>query len=327
MSDLEIQKTDYKGLAVKYMQGDTGMPAVVYAKGLGIPGKEVSRMFILNQLGFSVAYAPYRGSWGSKGEFLSKNDGALSITDDVRDLIKFSLENLSSEVHLLGECLGASPALMASLDFDQATKIFTYGGMFYTDCPPKLKTYSADPRDKAVELGENLAAGGKPDEKFFPTYDGFNLDVWMDMINGNTDLMLHDHLDALATKQIMLMHPANDNLVSPERSEHLYNSLVFYCENQGIDHNATLRITNQGGHASGFGSNEQIETLAFLTGKELSVVGEQYQQIINTIAQNHVQNGVPFHDEIVTEMQDFQKAGILNQLPIEDIIKLALKGQ
>ena len=180
-----VQK--YNGLSVQYLEGQANMPAVVIAKGLGIPGKELGWMFLLNKVGFNVTYAPYRGTWLSEGDFLPDEKDELSVTKDITDLVDSATRIFGpSEVHIVGDCFGGSPALVAAAKREEVSKIATYGGMIYTaDAELNTKYWIND--DKSLKLGVVLdRAMRERTGEFFDGYDGFNLPVWVQMVNGRT---------------------------------------------------------------------------------------------------------------------------------------------
>ena len=214
---------NYKGLAVQYLEGKPGTQTIVIAKGLGIPGKEFEWMYVANLLGFNVVYAPWGGTWDSEGQFLAKAESALSVTNDVSNLVELALREFggrkdsrtkSNEVYIAADCFGASPALVASTRHPEVTRVFTYGGMIYTDDPESNRKYATprdakgEPIDKSIKLGETLFEHSQ--QKNGPIFDGYpslDINVWHRMVRGETLLNPYKYLPELSQKKYSAWQP------------------------------------------------------------------------------------------------------------------------
>lgn len=327
------RKERYNGLLVQYLEGQKDMPAVVIAKGLGIPGKEIGWMFLLNKLGFNVVYAPYRGTWLSEGKFLPSAKGELSVTQDVSDLVKHSQEIFGTrEVYIIGDCFGASPALVTAAKHDEVSKVVTYGGMIYTPNTELNRKYQIN-GDKAMKLGQHLARAMKEGGEFFDGYSGFNIATGREMINGRTSLNPYNFLEQLARKKILAMHPKYDRMINYERTLDFVSALDSYCKEHGIDAAATLRIIesvghDRKGHRTGFGPEEEATTIGFLAGEELSQLKPKLREIAafkddhkkTMLRPDGTQFTVPFYELVASQLEEFKSAGLLKDKPLEEIL-------
>jgi len=179
MSEIQSPlRGNYKGLSVHYLNGRKDKASVVIARDIWIPGKEFGWMFLLNRLGFNVSFGYYRGTWLSPGEFLSHGEGALSVTEDISDLIQFSLEKFgSTRVYILAYSFGCLPSLVACTQFEEVSKIFMFGAPIRTDDPELNRKYEVG-GDSAARVGFNLNK--------ISTEGGYFFD-------GYTDLILFPH--------------------------------------------------------------------------------------------------------------------------------------
>jgi pimeloyl-ACP methyl ester carboxylesterase len=329
------KRQEYKGLAVQYLVNNGSRKTAIMVPGVGIPGKEFGWMYSLRSLGFNAVYAPYRGTWFSKGEFLPSNTGKLSVTDDVTDLIEFSLEKLdSTEVIVVGDCFGSSPALVASARYKEVSKVFLYGGMIFSDDPSLNKKYAnavngnGVKRDKVAALGQTLANAATDGGEYFNGYAGFDINVWQQMILGQTELVPHKVIPELAKKRIMIMHSANDSLVDYERSVDFFGALRSYCKRNKLRTKAKLKIINGGkGHRSGFGTRQELQAMWFLKKGCLTFPKAVYTAHKGIKAHKKgVQRpdqswfGAPFYDLIVDQIREFQDKGLLHDQPLEKIL-------
>ncbi|MBU0471751.1 MAG: prolyl oligopeptidase family serine peptidase [Nanoarchaeota archaeon] len=326
--DYAPEETTYKGLAVQFMTSNPKNPSVVIAKGLGIPGKEFEWMFLLNQVGFNVTYAPYRGTWLSKGEFLSKNNNS-SIVNDVSDLVRFSKERFGSEkIYLVGECFGASPALVTSSYFYEIKKVISVGGVIYTSNSKLIKKYLGDKRDKTLKVGMTLKKSMNQRGTWFNGYKGFDFDVWINMMYGKTELNPYRIIDKLEKKELLLMHATNDNMVTYERTIDFFKAIQNHLQNKQSSQNIQLKIMGNGGHRTSFGNEEKLYMLGFLTDKPcediiptlktgLEIVNN-HSKIISRPEGESLR--VPFYDLVVKQIEKFKKAGLLNNNPLELIL-------
>lgn len=329
------QRERYDGLLVHYLRGDRGKPIVFIAKGLGIPGKELGWMYTLNGFGLNVAHAPYRGTWGSEGEFLSEVDGELSVTKDISDAVDSALRIFSSsnpkfgpnKVYIVADCFGCSPSLVASTRFDEVSKIFIYGGMIYTDNPELNDKYKRN-NDKSDKLGEELAKSQKEGGRLFDGYKGFDLNVWNRMINGKTGLNPYLYFPELTKKQIFAVHAEGDNLIHYERTTDFIKALNEYSSTNGLKHAKLSIVPGKKGHRSGFGTWEEVMVMQFLTDKKLITLLPDLIKIQKLVKEHKrgVQRpdgtwfGVPFYDIVVNQVREFQQEGLLKDKPLEEIL-------
>lgn len=328
------RRVNYKGLAVQYLEGQHSMPAVVIAKGLGIPSKETGWMFLMNKLGFNVIYAPYRGTWLSEGKFLPNSNGELSVTKDISDLVDFSFELFGPrEVYIVGDCFGASPALVSAAKHDEVSKVFTYGGMIYIADADLNRKYKKN-GDKSLKLGLELDKSMREGGELFDGYQGFNLAVWRKMINGRTSLNPYNFLEHLARKRIMAMHPREDRMIHYERSIDFVKALDAYCDEKGLDRVSALRIVesvghDRKGHKTGFGPEQKIEVIELFTGEksdtlmpklmEAAAFEETYEGRIKKEDGSVLR--IPFYELVVHQIEEFKRAKLLKNKPLDMILR------
>lgn len=317
-----------KELLVQYLEGQSNMPIVVIAKGLGIPGKEIGWMFLLNHLGFNVAYAPYRGTWLSEGQFLPNSEGELSVTKDITDLVDSATEIFGRrEVYVIADCFGASPALVAAAKREEVSKVATYGAMIYNSDPELNRKYWMT-GDKSIKLGENLDRAMKDGGEFFDGYNGFNISVWRQMIDGRTGLNPYNFLQKLASKRILALHPRNDSLIDYERSADFVNALKRYCSDNGLAAFVSLSTIEEGGHGAGFGPKQKEEVIMFLAGDRAAEIAPRMDEAAaleeahkgKAVRQDGKEFSVPFHELVARQIDDFRKAGLLKDNPLEVIL-------
>lgn len=329
-------KENYKGLAMQFLEGKKGAPAVVLSKGLGIPGKEFQWMLPLNWLGFHVAYAPYRGTWGSAGKFLSDDSEALSVTKDISDVIDFTKDRFDPPaVYCIGDCFGASPTLVASAGHSEVEKIFTFGGMIYTSSRASNQVYrtARNPKgeklDRTRELGETLEVAAREGGELFNGYEGFDFKVWLKMLQGDTGLNPYLHKSELARKDILMMHAMDDRLVHYERTADFSEALYAYCMKMELPIKIKEELLKSGGHRKSFGTKQELQVVQFLTGRSLFSLAVPLLRIKSTV-KKHKRGfqrpdgswfGVPFYDLVAAQVDEFQQAGLLKDMPIEDIVR------
>tara|TARA_Y100000310_G_scaffold255649_1_gene263162 strand:+ start:170 stop:1204 length:1035 start_codon:yes stop_codon:yes gene_type:complete len=327
-----IEQEDYKGLRMHYLEGEEGMPTVVYAKGLSYPSHAFQWMHMFKACGMSSVFAPYRGSWGSSGKFLSSSFGMLSVEDDVADMITYAGErNPDSEVIVVGNCFGASPGLVAGAKDDAVSKIMTWGGMIYSDRTLfnlKYETGTHNNKneictltDKCKVLGENLEKGGIPGEEYFDTYKGFRHSVWEKMIDGETSLNPYLHVRALADKDVLLFAPKKDRLIHPKRS------LDFAEALQERGGNVTL-LQPEGGHKDGFGEQEMVQTLTWMLDKTPDELGGGFQTIAGfreyarEVSFGKKTVTVPFYDLNRVQLEGFKEEGLVHDKSLEELLTM-----
>lgn len=320
-------RENYKGLSVHFLNGKKGKASVVISKDIWIPGKEFGWMYFLNGLGFNVAYAPYRGTWMSEGKFISHAEGALSITEDVSDLIQFSLERFgSSQVYILSYSLGGPPSLVAGTRFKEVTKIFMYGAPVFTDDPELNRKYEAG-GDNVAKVGANLAQICTQGGYFFDGYPAFNLEAWNRLIRGTTKLNPYKYLEKISEMEIFAIHSTQDKLVHCGRTTDFAKALKKFCADNGVPAKIAVELIDDGrGHKSGFGFEELVKAGNFFSDAVEPSVWER----IKTYVGNHrrrVQKPdggwmeIPFHDLVVGQVDEFQKGGILHREPaLEEIL-------
>jgi pimeloyl-ACP methyl ester carboxylesterase len=327
-----ILQEDYEGLRMHFLEGDSDKPTVVYAKGLSYPSHAFQWMHMFNACGMGAVFAPYRGSWGSEGSFLSEAGDVLSPEQDVADMVAFAdLLNPDSYVIIAGNCFGASPALVAGAQDDSVSKIMTWGGMIYSDDVSSnirysTLTYESQPGidhlvDKCIDLGRNLKDGGIEGEEYFDTYNGFSHDVWEKMINGGTSLNPYRHLSELADKDVLLFAPKEDHLIHPQRSHDFTEALKHY------NGNVTLHEP-EGGHKTGFGEQEMVQTLTWMLGKSPEEMAGGFQTIagFGNYAQEVSFDGktvtVPFYELNREQLQGFKDERLVHDKPLEELFTM-----
>jgi len=320
-------RENYKGLSVHYLNGGKNKASVVIAKDIWFPGKEFGWMFLLNRLGFNVAYAPYRGTWLSQGEFISHADSAMSLTEDISDLIRSSLEKFgSSEVFILSYSLGGPPSLMASTRCKEVSKIFMYGAPIYTDDSKLNRKYETE-GDSVAKVGANLSKLNANGGYFFGGYTGFSLEAYNKMILGGTQLNPYKSLRELSQKQIFAMHSVTDKLVHCDRTVDFVNALKQFCKENGIEPKIELELIDDGrGHRNGFGLEELFKAGTFFSGTLAPGVIERLKNFIKQ-NQRKIQKSdgewlsVPFYDCVVRHVRELQKENTLHQEPsLEEIL-------
>lgn len=253
-------------LAMHYLEGNQDLPAIVLAKGLGLFGKELSQAALLNRMGHTVVFAPYRGTWGSEGEFLSSAED-ISVIQDVRDMVTFATEKLyATEVRIGADCFGASPAMIAAAENEKVTGVFAHGGMFFTNDAVRNAVY-ADRGDYSARLGQQLASQNPGDRKFFNGYTGFDIDVWNAAINGETALNPYEHTFALVDKRILLNHGKEDGLIHWKRSAD-FLAAINERKTSALRPEASGMFPD-GGHRSAFGQEAQAMAASFMTKRPL----------------------------------------------------------
>lgn len=326
----EIQpplRETYKGLFVHYFNGHKDKPSVVVARDIWIPGKELGWMLLLNRLGLSVSLGYYRGTWWSPGEFLSNGEGNLSVTEDISDLIRFSIEKFgSTQVYILAYSFGCIPGLMACTRFEEVSKIFTFGAPIRTNDPELNRKYEAG-GDSAARVGENLNKISTKGGYFFDGYTGFSLEAWNKLTSGRTRFNPYKFLDELANKQIFAMHATNDKVVHFERTTDFVRALKRHCQENGIEPKIELGLIVDGrGHRTGFGLEEQLQAARFLAGALDSNLVEDIRNCVDRHRRRFQRpNGewfdVPFYDLVVHQIREFQEAGLLHKGPrLEEIM-------
>lgn len=331
MSDLNPPlRENYKGLSVHYLNGKKGRPSVVISKDIWIPGKEFGWMYSLNGLGFNVAYAPYRGSWLSEGEFISHAEEALSITEDVSDLIQFSLEKFgSTQVYILSYSLGGPPSLVAGTRFKEVSKIFMYGAPIFTDDPQLNQKYEAG-GDNVAKVGANLAQLRSEGGYFFDGYPAFNVEAWNRLIRGTTKLNPYKYLGQISEMEIFAMHSTQDKLVHCHRTTDFANALKNFCQESGVPAKITVELIDDGrGHKNGFGFEELVKAGNFFSDDaEISVRGKIKNHLRRHRRRMKKPDGglleIPFHELVVRQVAEFQNEGVLHREPTLDEILIEI---
>ena len=316
----------YKGLLVSYLTASKDKPSIVMAKDIGIPGKEFRWMFLLNRLGFNIAYAPYRGTWLSEGRFMPNSEGALSITEDISDLIRFSLEKFGSEnVYIMAYSFGGSPSLVASTKFDEVSKIVIYAVPIYTQ-NAKLNGKYKEKGDFMHQLG--IAHSKMTEEGIFNAYNGFNLQTWNAMIRGRTKLNPYRYSPQLSRIEILAIHGTQDKGVNYKRTADFIKALNYYCRLNNITPKTQI-ILPEKGHRNGLGPEEELKIMEFFAGKlDLKSV-EEIRKFMDAHKKSFQRPEgkskgeiveVPFYDLVVKQIIEFQKAGLIKSRPLEEIL-------
>lgn len=331
MADQILFNERRNGISIWYIKGQSSKPTIVMAKGLqDIPSGEFKWMFLLNCLGFNVVCASYRGTGDSDGEFIPNATGELSVIEDISNLINFSSEKFhAEEVYIAAASFGVAPALVASVKYRRikVSKIVAYAGAIFTD-KGGLAEYE---KEKASNLGEKLLKG---DGEFFRGYNGFNLNVWHEIVSGMTELNPYreEYFPEIAKKHIFGIHQKNDEEVPYKRTESFFKAIREYCERIGTEPQAKFKLLDdKKGHTDGFGEKEAIESASFLTGrsslslktsliKGLLAIRKYTKRIKRQDGNGCI--GVPFYDAASRQIEMARERGRLCG-PLNEILNKA----
>lgn len=250
MSPLFFMSNGSKVLGTFFSAAGEGLHPTILLLG-GFPGNEVNFdiAHMLRRQGFNVFSFYARGSWGSEGEYSWKNlvdDGAAAIQFLQSDLAKEKFFVDVSNISLVGHSMGGFSALYNSIRFDEIKNISAIApfnaGMFgqFLSTNYQVKLYAIQQMQPAMDFVKCDSAESLLNE----------------LIDNRKDWNLVNHLEKLATKNLLVISAKYDS-IAPVELHHI----PFEAKLKPVNSNSEFVIL-EAGHSF---SDKRIELMRLIS--------------------------------------------------------------
>ncbi|KAF0142300.1 MAG: lipoprotein [Stygiobacter sp.] len=250
MSPLFFMSNGSKVLGTFFSAAGEGLHPTILLLG-GFPGNEVNFdiAHMLRRQGFNVFSFYARGSWGSEGEYSWKNlvdDGAAAIKFLQSDLAKEKFFVDVSNISLVGHSMGGFSALYNSIHFDEIKNICAIApfnaGMFgqFLSANYQVKLYAIQQMQPAMDFVKCDSAESLLNE----------------LIDNRKDWNLVNHLEKLATKNLLVISAKYDS-IAPMELHHI----PFEAKLKPVNSNSEFVIL-EAGHSF---SDKRIELMRLIS--------------------------------------------------------------